>query len=235
MGLEHSPAIVTNGLAYYLDAANRRSYSGSGSTPFSIVSSKNGFLTNGVGFTSSNSGYFTFDGFDDFIDLSTNLDVGSNFSVFAWIYPTNINARNHVIGNSFPYTGSNGWSMATATGYLGTSNTFFIAIGADSSWRTAHNESIVRNTWNYMGGTVSNGGGSITLYVSGIAVTSYQSGSQNANTITYTTQDMAIGRRVSTQYEVFIGNIALVQIYNRTLTAQEVLQNYNATKGRYGL
>jgi hypothetical protein len=46
---------------------------------------------------------------------------------------------------------------------------------------------------------------------------------------------MAIGRRVSTQYEVFIGNIALVQIYNRTLTAQEVLQNYNATKGRYGL
>ena len=86
-----------------------------------------------------------------------------------------------------------------------------------------------------MGGTVSNGGGSITLYVSGIAVTSYQSGSQNANTITYTTQDMAIGRRVSTNAEVFIGNIALVQIYNRVLTAQEVLQNYNATKGRFGL
>jgi len=235
MGLDHSPAIVTNGLAYYLDAANRRSYSGSGNTSFSIVSSKNGLLTNGVGFNSSNQGYFTFDGSNDFIDLSTNLDVGSNFSVFAWIYPGNINIRNTVVGNSFPYTGTNGWEMATATNYLGNTNTFFIAIGADSSWRTAHNESIVRNTWNYMGGTVSNGGGSITLYVSGIAVTSYQSGSQNANTITYTTQDMAIGRRVSTNAEVFIGNIALVQIYNRVLTAQEILQNYNATKGRFGL
>ena len=235
MGLSHSPGIVTSGLAYYLDAANRRSYSGTGNTPFSIVSSKNGLLTNGVGFTSSNQGCFTFDGVDDFIDLSTNLDVGSNFSVFAWIYPTNINVRNHVIGNSFPYTGSNGWSMATATGYLGTSNTFFIAIGADSSFRTAHNESIVRNAWNYMGGTVSNGGGSITLYVSGIAVTSYSAGSQNANTITYTTQDMAIGRRVSTLPEVFIGNIALVQIYNRVLTPKEVLQNFNATRKRYGV
>jgi len=235
MGLDHSPAIVTNGLAYYLDAANRRSYSGTGNTPLSIVSSKNGLLTNGVGFTSSNQGYFTFDGFDDFINLSTNLNVGSNFSVFAWIYPTSINIRNTVVGNSFPYTSTDGWEMATATNYLGTSNTFFIAIGADSSWRTAHNESIVRNAWNYMGGTVSNGGGSITLYVSGIAVTSYHSGSQNTNTVTYNTQDMAIGRRVSTNPENFIGNIALVQIYNRVLTDQEVLQNYNATKGRFGL
>ncbi len=235
MGLDHSPNVVTDGLVYYLDAANKRSYSGSGNTSFSIVSSKNGLLTNGVGFSSSNQGYFTFDGTNDFIDLSTNLDVGSNFSVFAWIYPGNVNIRNTVIGNSFPYTGTNGWEMATATGYLGTSNTFFIAIGADSSYRTAHNESIVRNAWNYIGGTVSNGGGSITLYVSGIAVTSYVAGSQNANTITYTTQDMAIGRRVSTNPEVFIGNIALVQIYSRVLTAQEVLQNYNATKGRFGL
>jgi hypothetical protein len=235
MGLEHSPAIVTNGLAYYLDAANRRSYSGSGSTPFSIVSSKNGFLTNGVGFTSSNSGYFTFDGFDDFIDLSTNLNVGSNFSVFAWIYPGNIDVRNTVVGNSFSNSGTDGWLMATGTNYFGYSNTFFIAIGADSSYRTAINGSLILNAWNYIGGTITNGGGNITLYLSGIAVTSYQGGPMNTNTITYNTQDMAIGRRVSTQAEYFIGRIAQVQIYNRVLTAQEVLQNYNATKGRYGL
>ena len=234
MGLDHSPLVVTDGLVYMLDAANSRIYTGSGLTTIDIIGSKNGLLRNGVGYTSLNQGYFSFDGFDDFIDLSTNLDTGSNFSVFAWIYPGNINIRNTVVGNSFPYTGVNGWEMATATNYLGTSNTFFIAIGADSSWRTAHNESIVKNTWNYMGGTVSNGGGTITLYVSGIAVTSYQSGSQNSNTITYTTQDMAIGRRVSTNPEVFIGNIAQVQIYNRALSAQEILQNYNATKKRYG-
>jgi hypothetical protein len=235
MGLDHSPAIVTDGLVFYHDAANRRSYSGSGTSVFNITGTKTGILTNGVGYTTANQGYFSFDGTNDFIDLSTNLNVGSNFSVFAWVYPGNINQRNAIVGNSYPYTSADGWFLSTATNYLGTSNTFFISVGADSSYRTANNESIITNRWNYMGGTVTNGGGNITLYTGGIAVTSYQGGAMNANTITYNTQDMAIGRRVSTNTEYFIGNIALVKIYNRTLTAQEVLQNYNATKGRYGL
>ena len=233
MGLDHSPLVVTDGLVYMLDAANSRIYTGSGLTTIDIIGSKNGLLRNGVGYTSLNQGYFSFDGFDDFIDLSTNLDTGSNFSVFAWIYPGNINIRNHIIGNSFTYTGANGWSMATATGYLGTSNNFYIAIGADVAYQSANNESITRNAWNYIGGTVVNGGSNITLYVAGVAVTSYFLGLLASNTITYNTQDMAIGRRVSTNQEVFIGNIAQVQIYNRALTAQEILQNYNATKGRY--
>jgi hypothetical protein len=235
MGLDHSPAIVTDGLAFYHDAANRRSYSGSGTSVFNITGTKTGILTNGVGFTTVNQGYFSFDGTNDFIDLTTNLNVGSNFSVFAWIYPGNIDVRNTVVGNSFSNSGTDGWLMATGTNYFGYSNTFFIAIGADSSYRTAINGSLILNAWNYIGGTITNGGGNITLYLSGIAVTSYQGGPMNTNTITYNTQDMAIGRRISTQPEYFIGRIAQVQIYNRALTEQEVLQNYNATKRRYGL
>ena len=188
-----------------------------------------------VGFTNSNNGSFTFDGTNDFIDLSTNLETGNNFSVFAWIYPTNINIRNHIIGNSFTFTGSNGWSMATATNYNGTSNNFYLAIGADVALQSAYNESIIRNTWNYIGGTVLNGGENIILYVAGIAVTSNFVEILATNTITYNTQDMAIGRRVSTNQEYFIGRIAQVNIYNRVLTAQEIKQNYNATKKRYGL
>ena len=235
MGLDHSPAIVTDGLVFYHDAANRRSYSGSGTSVFNITGTKTGILTNGVGFTTVNQGYFSFDGTNDFIDLTTNLNVGSNFSVFAWIYPANINQRNAIVGNSYPYTSADGWFLSTATNYLGTSNTFFISVGADVAFRTAANESLTLNTWNYIGGTVTNGGGSIVLYRNANQITTYHAGTQTVNTITYNTQDMAIGRRVSTNTEYFIGNIALVQIYNRTLTAQEVLQNYNATKGRYGL
>ncbi len=235
MGLDHSPAIVTDGLVFYHDAANRRSYSGSGTTVFDNTGTKTGILTNGVGFTTVNQGYFSFDGTNDFIDLTTNLNVGSNFSVFAWIYPGNINQRNAIVGNSYPYTSADGWFLSTATNYLGTLNTFFISVGADVAFRTAANESLTLNTWNYIGGTVTNGGGSIVLYRNANQITTYQAGTQTVNTITYNTQDMAIGRRVSTNTEYFIGNIALVKIYNRTLTAQEVLQNYNATKGRYGL
>ena len=235
MGLSHSPSVISDGLILYLDAANTRSYSGSGLTANVLVGSKTGALTNGVGFTNSNNGSFTFDGTNDFIDLSTNLDTGNNFSVFAWIYPTNINIRNHIIGNSFTYTGSNGWSMATATNYSGTSNNFYLAIGADVALQSAYNESIIRNTWNYIGGTVLNGGENIILYVAGTAVTSNFAEILATNTITYNTQDMAIGRRVSTNQEYFIGRIAQVNIYNRVLTAQEIKQNYNATKKRYGL
>jgi len=233
MGLSHSPGIVIDGLAFYHDAANRRSYSGSGTTVFDITGTKTGILTNGVGFTTVNQGYFSFDGTNDFIDLTTNLNVGSNFSVFAWIYPGNINQRNAIVGNSYPYTSADGWFLSTATNYLGTSNTFFISVGADSSYRTAINGSLIPSTWNYIGGTVTNGGGNITLYVSGVAVTSYQGGAMNANTITYNTQDMAIGRRVSTNTEYFVGNIAQVQIYNRALSATEIRQNFNATRKRY--
>ena len=235
MGLAHSPSIISDGLVFYLDAANTRSYSGSGLTVNVLVGSKTGALTNGVGFTNSNNGSFTFDGTNDFIDLSTNLDTGNNFSVFAWIYPTNINIRNHIIGNSFTYTGSNGWSMATATNYNGTSNNFYLAIGADVALQSAYNESIIRNTWNYIGGTVLNGGENIILYVAGTAVTSNFVEILATNTITYNTQDMAIGRRVSTNQEYFIGRIAQVNIYNRVLSATEILQNYNATRKRFGL
>jgi len=235
MGIAYNTSIVSDGLVFALDAGNTRCYSGSGNTSNALVGSKTGALTNGVGFTNTNNGSFTFDGTNDFIDLSTNLDTGNNFSVFAWIYPTNINIRNHIIGNSFTYTGSNGWSMATATNYNGTSNNFYLAIGADVALQSAYNESIIRNTWNYIGGTVLNGGENIILYVAGTAVTSNFAEILATNTITYNTQDMAIGRRVSTNQEYFIGRIAQVNIYNRVLTAQEIKQNYNATKKRYGL
>jgi len=235
MGIAYNTSIVSDGLVFALDAGNTRCYSGSGNTSNALVGSKTGALTNGVGFTNTNNGSFTFDGTNDFIDLSTNLDTGNNFSVFAWIYPTNINIRNHIIGNSFTYTGSNGWSMATATNYNGTSNNFYLAIGADVALQSAYNESIIRNTWNYIGGTVLNGGENIILYVAGTAVTSNFVEILATNTITYNTQDMAIGRRVSTNQEYFIGRIAQVNIYNRVLTAQEIKQNYNATKKRYGL
>ena len=57
----------------------------------------------------------------------------------------------------------------------------------------------------------------------------------SSNTITYATPEFYVGRRVSTTPEPFIGSIATSQIYNRVLSAQEILQNYNAYKGRFGL
>jgi len=71
MGISAGPNSVSNGLVFQLDAANLRSYSGSGNTANGLVSGIGGTLVNGVGFTSSNSGSFIFDGTDDYINISS--------------------------------------------------------------------------------------------------------------------------------------------------------------------
>ena len=73
MGLAHSPSIISDGLIFYLDAANSRSYSGSGNTANGLVGGIGGTLVNGVGFTSSNNGLFSFDGSNDYINFNLQL------------------------------------------------------------------------------------------------------------------------------------------------------------------
>ena len=67
MGVKAGPRVSTNGLVFDIDAANSRSYSGSGLTVNSLVSGIGGTLVNGVGFTSSNNGFFSFDGSNDYL------------------------------------------------------------------------------------------------------------------------------------------------------------------------
>jgi hypothetical protein len=82
MGLGHSPKIVTSGLVLYLDAANPKSYPGSGTTINNLIgTSNNGVLSGGVGFNNENEGIFTFDGSNDQIDLSVGFSITNNFSV----------------------------------------------------------------------------------------------------------------------------------------------------------
>ena len=71
MGLDHSPNIVTDGLVFYLDAGNSRSYSGSGITVNSLIGGLGCTFVNGVGFTTTNNGSFVFDGTNDYISIGT--------------------------------------------------------------------------------------------------------------------------------------------------------------------
>jgi hypothetical protein len=227
--------IVKDGLVLNLDAAKRDSYPTTGTTWSDISGNQNnGTLTNGPTFNSANGGSIIFDGADDYVGRNTALNIGSTFSVFAWVKPGAINVRNGIIGNSYPYSSGVGWYFSTATNYGGTLNTFFISIGNDNAYRTANNNSITLNTWNYMGGIVTNGGQDIKLYVNGIE-TSYFGGTLTPNTVIYTTPEFYIGRRQSGSPEPFIGSIASTQIYNRALSTSEIQQNFNATRARFGI
>ena len=83
MGIDYNNIIVSDGLVFYIDAANPRSYSGTGLTANGLVGGIGGTLVNGVGFSSVNNGSFTFDGGDDYIN-SGNYFTGriSNVQVY---------------------------------------------------------------------------------------------------------------------------------------------------------
>ena len=74
MGIAYNTSIVSDGLVFALDAANSRSYSGSGNTAYSLVNNINFRLNNWVGFTSANRGMFSFDGTNDNL-TSTDLNL----------------------------------------------------------------------------------------------------------------------------------------------------------------
>ena len=74
MGLSHSPSIITQNLVLCLDAANSKSYPGSGTTWYNLIpGGVNGTLTNGPTYSSANGGVIALDGVNDYISLTNSL------------------------------------------------------------------------------------------------------------------------------------------------------------------
>jgi hypothetical protein len=228
MGIDIGPVQNTDGLVLQIDAANYRSYSGTGLTSFGLISGIGGTLVNGVGFTTLNRGTFVFDGTNDFISigsLGTFYTQGTisfliNFSdVSASIrnpFSTNYGTTNNVNVLRFETAEVSG-SLRVWLGNAG--GTFSGLYYSNVSTNVWYN---VVFTWNQSNTTVSG-------YLNGVLDNSNTSWSNWPSTFA----NVGLGLGYSGRY--FSGNIGQLQIYNRALTAQEILQNYNATKGRYGL
>jgi len=227
--------IVTNGLVLALNAADKNSYV-SGSTVWNDLSGNDysGSLIGGPTFNSGSGGSIVFDGTDDRVSRNTSLDTGQNFTVSAWIYPILLGTtRRAVVANSYNYVGRNGWDFSTGGG--GVNNTFYLSIGGDASFRVASANSLSLNTWQYITGVVTDGGGTITLYLNGNTTTTATS-VITSGTIVYPQPQLNVGfRDVGGTTDPYTGNIASVQVYNRALPQQEILQNYNAQKSRFNL
>lgn len=217
MGINAGPKIVKSGLILDVDAAVPRSYSGSGLTGFGLIGGIGGTLVNGVGFGSTNNGYFIFDGSNDYIDFGNTSTVQqSSGTLSAW-------AKASSPGGSFR-------GIFAKQGAYGIFYTDSVLVtydwGAPATRSTGIN--IADNTWKnvvltYQSG-VSNG---TNLYLNGVSVLT--------TTITISSQVMGnlFGGAEANAGQNAACTIGNFYMYNRILTAQEVLQNYNATKGRY--
>ena len=220
MGLDHSPIVVTDGLLVYLDAANTRSYSGSGNTVYDLSGLGNtSELINGPTYSSSNLGTFVFDGTNDAIHINSlaNILPKTAYTKIAYFYVTNSLTSNNII--------SGGWSGAHAFWLQGVNRLY---AGHNGAWSTVTGSTaLVNDTW-YFGAVTYSSTTGWKLYLNG------REDGSSANTTTFTgDQEIIIGAYDSGNN--FTGRISNVQVYNRALTATEIVQNYNATKKRYGL
>jgi len=224
MGVNYSPKIVTNGLVLALDAANVKSYPGSGTTWSDLSGNgNNGTLTNGPTFDSANLGSISFDGVDDYVFM-TGFSTSNFMTLSCWFKTSTQQSNKYFVAFGKNLTSNNGFDLTFQNTQIGS----FVVT----------NNSFVSNlfTENYYNGKWHN---LVTTYNGNTARTFYDGVMRIENNLTgnldiESTKRLNIGSWVNNSSNASC-NISQVQIYNRALTASEVLQNYNATKGRYEL
>jgi len=219
--------IITDGLVLLLDAANPRSYL-SGSTAWTDLSRSinNGTLINGPTFNSGNGGSIVFDGVNGYVKPpnSTTLQL-TNFTLSAWIKINILNANQFIIDTS---TNSN---FGFGYSYRITSLNKIRFWAYDANGLLDSNSSITNNIWYNIVSTYNNTSNLQTIYINGVLDNS------NTYSLPFTVSNVSNlqigGSQVLGGY--LNGNIAQTSIYNRALSATEVLQNFNATRARFGV
>jgi hypothetical protein len=238
MGISAGPDMVQDGLVLSLNANDRLSYI-SGSTTWNDVSGQgnNGTLTNGPTFNSANGGSIVFDGVDDYVDCG-NLSTLNNLTVQMFV---NVTSNN---GNYRAFAAAKGASQDYDSGFnidmmLSSTSSFdrcnieggFLRVPLGTNFMQS---SVPFGTWCNICFTISPT--YIQFYLNGVP--QYGTSRLNNASSTIGMNSLSIGRRpiVDSAVNSYINaKISNTQIYNRALSAQEVLQNYNATKSRFNL
>tara|TARA_E500000305_G_C3967267_1_gene210170 strand:+ start:140 stop:778 length:639 start_codon:yes stop_codon:yes gene_type:complete len=212
MGLTHSPRIVTDNLVLALDAANTKSYGGSGTTWTDLSGKGNNGTINGATHTSGTGGYFTFDGSNDYVSFSSYSQPAylssSTFTWSVWLYPVS-NSNNPIIGNR----------------------------GTDLNFTKLTSNNFEYYSDNFGGAMTLNEWQNICITKNGTSFTYYKNGSSIAtqtSSITKPSKPFFIGGD-NTANEYSNHRISMAMVYTAALTASEVAQNFNALRGRYGI
>ena len=229
--------IIKNGLVFNMDAANRASTipSTSTTTTFNTVNTNiSGAFSGNAQYDSSTiSPSYDFDGVDDVISTNTsfsNLSVSTAFSISIWYNITTATLYDFVIGAP---TDGGAWNTGFGFFINGTNALRFWVDGWNDSNQYIQSSNLNTSQWYNAIGTFSTTSG-LKLYINADI-----SGTATGTAIDGLTNQIFIGNSykstVGNTYYSILGNIGSIQIYNRALSASEILHNYNALKGRFGL
>lgn len=222
--------IVTDGLVLYLNAADKTSYPGSGTTWFDLSGNgNNGTLINGPTYSSTGGGSIVLDGTNTYVAASfTNLGFDVPWTIGCW-FNTSV-AQSNSVGlfnlSYFPEL------MMTTDGKVFLWNSIGPNAGTVTGYPTILSTNSYNNgQWYYAVGSY-NTGGLAKLYINGTLI-NYASYTPNGVRAIY--DGVYLGSEFNNGPKIFNGKIASGIVYNRELSAAEVLQNYNATKSRFNL
>jgi hypothetical protein len=217
--------IVTSGLVFAVDAGNLVSYESGSTSTYSLTGSISSSLINGIGYNNINGGTWNFDGVDDYINSNGISLTTSSFSCesfFQWSTVGGNRGTLHSLSYQYP---SSGYLIRQAD-----TNNNRIVVWSDNGTETSvlSTASIPVNTWTHI--VVVQNSNNCSIYINGVL----DSTQTLNNPVINTAYPYRIGQRGSSG-AYLPGKVAVSRIYNRTLTAQEVAQNFNAQRQRFGI
>jgi hypothetical protein len=231
MGLSHSPSVPTQSLMLYLDAANRRSYPGSGTTWFDLSGNGyNGTLVNSPTFSSS--GFFTFNGTNSTASVAKPFpNIVGQISVEVWVNFASYSNEPVLMHKGTHYTlhmrnsaGTDRWTWADSSNYSYANFGYRQASGLYAT-----------NTWMQLVCTKDTSN-NVRLYKNGVLVdtrTTFGSALAATNStlwiVGYSDND------TTPSSGVLNGSVAVAKVYNGTLSDTDVLRAFSALRGRFGL
>ena len=236
MAFHYSPKIVTDGLIFAVDAANKKSYPGSGTTITDIGGRENtGTLTNSPTFASGDGGSIAFDDTNDYITFGNtstlNFEWNDPHSIEVWLKRSN-SGGSYIVGKNE----SSGNYRGTEFTFSGANKVLYIIRNTNSTSNRIYSTTTGTyndGEWHQFVVTYDGSGtaGGIGIYVDTVSdVNVVNTGNITGGTTS--TANAVIGARNGVA-NYFGGNIASVKYYNKVLTSAEIQQNYNALKNRF--
>lgn len=226
MSIGYNPSIVTSGLVLCIDSYNARCYSGSGSTAVDVSGNNNNMTIAGSPTYSSTQGW-TF----------TNGSTAKYMIVNPMSMPTTTLSCEIWCKTTIATTGILSYASTAADNdwllYDPSNLSLYTAAGAATS-----GISITDGNWKQVVRTSNRTTGAEVLYINGVA---QYSTTLNAGTLVTTGGALVLAQEQDSvgggfdANQAFGGNIALFRLYNSILTADQVVQNFNASRGRFGI
>jgi hypothetical protein len=246
--------IVKDGLVLWLDANDKTSYPGTGTTWTDLSrTAGSGSLVNGPTYNSANGGSIVFDGVDDYVDCGNgpSFQIVGSITTETWVNLSSLtNSLDLNLLSKYSNAGSNnqGWILFKSTGnYEGfgpggtggpSANEFAWLATSNGNFNGAligSGEQVLTNTWYQVVGVFNSSNNNMQIYINSVLKRSATRTGQTSGVLLNASRNICVGATPDDNTRYVQGKIPITRIYNRALSSTEVLQNYNAQKGRFGL